>query len=117
MKAVLGFTLLLMSGCMSATVTEEARWRAVTDLSCPVDRIFAYEAEGNAVVARGCGAWTQYECFRTHGANSTPICVREAPAVVTPDTTPVRITGDTTPVQITRNTTPVQITRDAARAE
>jgi hypothetical protein len=116
MKAVLGFTLLLMSGCMSATVTEEARSRAVTDLSCPMDRIFAYEAEGNAVVARGCGAWTQYECFRTRGANSTPVCVREAPAVVTPYT-PVQITGDTTPVQITRNTTSVQITRDAAPAE
>src|SRR6185369_13488482 len=61
--------------CVGAT--EVVRARAIKDLNCPSEQISVYEAADEATVARGCGAWTEYQCFNTR---SRVVCVREAPA-------------------------------------
>jgi len=113
-----GFLIaLLLSGCASRT--DEARSRAVSDLNCPYERIYSYAAAHGVVVARGCGAWTEYECFRTSTRwGGEAVCVREAPAQVNADFPPAPVVWDDQgylhSVQVTRDESresPVQITR------
>jgi hypothetical protein len=106
--------VLLLSGCASRT--DEARSRAASDLNCPYERIYSYTAAHGVVVARGCGAWTEYECFRTR---SGAVCVREAPAQVNADLPPAPVVwddeGNLHSVQVTRDESrqsPVQVTRN-----
>ena len=76
---------LLLFGCgrpLNPSVMDVARLRAATDLHCPTDRIATYLAAGSKVVARGCGAWTEYTCFYSH---ANPICPREQPPAVFSD--------------------------------
>lgn len=73
----LSLTLGLVAGC--TTMQDVARARAVTDLRCPSERISVYDAAHNATVARGCGAWTQYQCFVTR---TRLVCVRDAPVTL-----------------------------------
>jgi hypothetical protein len=76
MKAGL-LSMFLLAGCVNEL--DVARSRAVSDLSCPATQISIYDAVDGSTVARGCGAWMQYECFSTR---SRIICVRESPAQV-----------------------------------
>ncbi len=73
--------LLLASGC-APTVIDAAKARAAVDLNCPIENIGTYRAAGGSVVARGCGAWTEYACSYSH---KDPVCVPEPPARVEPD--------------------------------
>jgi len=75
--------VLLLPACASGV--DEARSRAVTDLNCPYEGIYSYTAAHGEVVARGCGAWTEYQCFRTGRGLGEAVCVREAPAQVNID--------------------------------
>ncbi|MEO7036201.1 MAG: hypothetical protein ABI548_19835 [Polyangiaceae bacterium] len=68
-------SVFLCAGCV--TQWDVARARAVTDLHCPAEQIESYNAVDGSTVARGCGAWAQYECFSTR---TRVVCVREAPA-------------------------------------
>ena len=77
--------LLLASGCgilAGPTIADAAKARAAVDLNCPSESIGTYRAAGGSVVARGCGAWTQYACFYSR---RDPVCVPEAPARTVPD--------------------------------
>lgn len=69
--------LLLLPGCY--TLADAARERAAYDLRCPSDKIDTYHAVGGTTVARGCGAWTEYQCFATRGG---PHCIRDATAQI-----------------------------------
>ncbi|HWZ92107.1 MAG TPA: hypothetical protein VNW92_24760 [Polyangiaceae bacterium] len=81
--------LFCLTGC--GPIPDVARARAATDLQCAPEQIATYRAEDGSTVARGCGAWTQYECFRAQrefnrfGVNDTVVCVREAPAQINAD--------------------------------
>jgi len=69
--------LLLISGCAmlgGPTIADAAQARAAVDLDCPRRQISTYRAVGGSVVARGCGAWTQYSCFYSR---RDPVCVPE----------------------------------------
>jgi hypothetical protein len=77
--------LLLVSGCGmlgGPTVYDAAKARAAVDLNCPSESIGTYRAAGGSVVARGCGAWTQYACFYSR---REPVCAPEPRAQVFPD--------------------------------
>lgn len=77
--------LLLTSGCgilTGPTIADAAKARATIDLNCPSDNIGTYRAAGGSVVARGCGAWTQYACFYSR---REPVCTPEPAARVVPD--------------------------------
>ena len=78
---------LMLSGCAmlrGPTVYDAAKARAEVDLGCPSESIGTYRAAGGSVVARGCGAWTQYACFYSRGE---PVCTPVARAQVIPDST------------------------------
>jgi len=77
--------LLLTSGCgmlVGPTIADAAKARAAVDLNCPSESIGTYRAAGGSVVARGCGAWTQYACFYSR---REPVCIPEPPARAVPD--------------------------------
>lgn len=69
--------LLWLPGCFVAA--DIVRARAAKDLGCPEQQISVYDAADDATVARGCGAWVQYQCFST---KTRVVCVRESPAQV-----------------------------------
>ena len=77
--------LLMTSGCAmlgGPTIADAAKARAAVDLNCPSESIGTYRAAGGSVVARGCGAWTEYACSYSH---REPVCVPEPAAHVVPD--------------------------------
>ena len=53
----------LLIGC--ASLHGAAREQAANDLQCPEAQISTYQAPGGRIVARGCGAWAEYECIQT----------------------------------------------------
>jgi hypothetical protein len=77
MKVGVLLSMFWLSGCVN--LADVARERGAADLKCPSDQISTYRAADGAVVARGCDAWTEYQCFFVR---TGPICVREAPAQV-----------------------------------
>jgi len=85
----LGLAAMLALGACSfssSALHDLARTRAVSDLACPSEKISVYDSSDGATVAHGCGAWTQYQCFKHVMGEQRgelywrDVCVREAPA-------------------------------------
>lgn len=73
--------LALTIGCRPSMI-DAAHARAVNDLGCPTEVIRVYNAAGGMVVARGCGHWVRYACYRQE---DDAVCVADRPATQMPD--------------------------------
>jgi hypothetical protein len=71
MRALPMAFISLCAGC--ASLYGAARDQAAIDLKCPEAQISTYQAPGGRIVARGCGAWAEYECIQT---GTEPRCVQ-----------------------------------------
>lgn len=74
---ILGISL---SSCGPLHVVYTARVRGARDLSCPLEQVGGYQAQGGVVVACGCNQWIEYVCF--HREN---VCLRQSSPAQIPD--------------------------------
>jgi hypothetical protein len=69
-----------LSSCGPPPFVYTARVRGARDLSCPLEQVGGYQAQGGVVVACGCNQWIEYACF--HREN---VCLRQSSPEQIPD--------------------------------
>ena len=73
---------IALSACGAGPLSRTAQARGAADLDCPAGHVSAYLARGGVFVARGCGYWIEYSCFRSVG---NAVCIRQSDPKQLPD--------------------------------
>jgi hypothetical protein len=69
-----------LSWCGAPRFVYTARVRGARDLSCPLEQVGGYQAQGGVVVACGCNQWIEYACFYREN-----VCLRQSSPAQIPD--------------------------------